>query len=296
MAWFVPIYVAGWFVPASRRAEWRWRWTTNLTHWRVLVERGELPPGSASAFFQRAFADACHERFGVLRFHRILRGPAVLFAAFAAALAIIAICSRGFAVTRRVIALANDFHLHPHYDYRYDVRGDRLFEYLTPIAIAAAVGIALLFFKRRSFRSLGYTQWSLLLFQVMAAHLLASLLWMEAGFAIRSHLTRGWLHYGVGGFGLAVTYIILVGRATLWSLADQRCRCPVCLHRLMLPVAMGSWASIFDPAATELVCEEGHGSLALMEREAEASPQDDRWIELDSSWRELFPKDAGKSR
>ncbi len=293
VAWFVPIYVAGWLVPASRRADWRRQWTSNLTHWRVLVQRGELPARSGRAFVRRAFQDACHERFGVLRPHRILRGPVFLAAMSTLAFLAIAICSHGFAATRHVIALANDFRLHPDRGYRYDFRGDRLVEYLAPILIAASIGAALLFLKRSTLRSLGLRSWALLLYEMLSLLLIGSLLWVEGGRALFSYLSREGFRFGLLAIGLAVTFILGYGFAAIWSITDQRRRCPVCLHRLIMPVAMGSWASVFDPAATELVCEQGHGSLSLIEVEAEASAAD-RWTELDSSWQYLFPKDPGK--
>jgi len=49
-----------------------------------------------------------------------------------------------------------------------------------------------------------------------------------------------------------------------WGLADQRKRCPVCLHPLSGPVEVGLPAHIFlDPHATELTCARGHGSLHI---------------------------------
>jgi hypothetical protein len=290
MVWLVPLYVAAWLVPASRRAEWRERWIANLCHWRVLADRGELPAWSGVAFLRRGFADACHERFGAVRYHRMLRGPAFLIVVQAAALLAVGFASHGFAATRHVLALISDMRLNPHHDYRYDIRGDRIFEYLTPVVVAAAIGVALVFVKKRSLRSLGWRLWTFMGVNVVSLHLISSLLWIEGGRAIRSHLVRPDLRIGVAGFGLGVAFMIGYGFLVLWSIADQRRRCPVCLHRLMMPVALGSWASIFDPAQTEFVCEEGHGSLALVEAEAEVSAAD-RWTELDSSWQYLFPKD-----
>jgi hypothetical protein len=52
-----------------------------------------------------------------------------------------------------------------------------------------------------------------------------------------------------------------------------------------MPVTIGSWASVFDPAITEFMCEEGHGSLSVAETYAD---EPDRWTSLDASWQELF--------
>ena len=60
--WRVPIYLAGWLVPARERAEWRRRWTANLDSCRVLVERGELPADSARELLSHACRDASRMR------------------------------------------------------------------------------------------------------------------------------------------------------------------------------------------------------------------------------------------
>jgi hypothetical protein len=294
--WRVPIYLAGWLVPARERGEWRRRWASNLDSWHVLVERGELPAGGGAAILSGACRDAFRERFGELRPAKLLRGPMFLVAACAGAIPLVGLCSHGFATCRALMATAQDMRLHPDLGFRYDLRGDRLFEYLAPVVIAACVGMALVFLKRRSLGSLGWRSWSLLLFKLVSIHLSASLLWVEGGHALRSQLTREGFRFGIAGFGLGLAFIFSFGFATLWCIADQRARCPVCLRRLVLPVRLGSWASsFFDPAATELVCEEGHGALALMETEDDAAAPD-RWVELDESWQYLFPPRSGKSR
>ena len=52
-----------------------------------------------------------------------------------------------------------------------------------------------------------------------------------------------------------------------------------------MPVTMGSWGSVLDPAMTESLCDSGHGALCQPES-AEGLP--DKWTKLDPSWRELF--------
>ena len=293
MAWMWPIWVAAWLVPAGRRAEWRCRWAANLTHCRVLIERGELPERTAAAFLRGLFNDAIYERFGPLRVYRFLRGPVFPVALEIAALVAIVLASRGLTSCRYLIGLARDIHLHPDLGFRYDLRGDRLFEYLVPCLTAAGVGAALLLVQRRSLRSLGWRSWALLSFQVSAMFCAGSLLWIEGGRALRSVIVREGFRFGVAGIGLAVALVVFFGGAVRWCIADQRRRCPVCLHRLIMPVTIGSWASVFDPAATELMCEEGHGSLAMVEAEVEISAPD-RWIQLDASWSHLFSKPPAK--
>ena len=287
-AWRALIYFAGWLVPARGRAEWRLRRVSDLAGWRVLVERGEVAAGSIRPLVTRALGDAVHERFGVLRPHRLLRAPLFWIAASLSALLAIAIASHGFQITRALIELAQDIHRRPNLGVLYDRRGDRLFVYLSPIVVATAVGCALLFLKRHALDGRGWRCRAMLAFQVVSIHAGSSLLWIEGGHALRAALANEGFRLGIAGFGLAIVFIVGFGYAVLWCIADQRSRCPVCLHRLVLPVTMGSWASsLFDPAATELVCEKGHGSLAVMESQA-GGEAPDRWIELDESWQYLF--------
>jgi hypothetical protein len=59
----------------------------------------------------------------------------------------------------------------------------------------------------------------------------------------------------------AVMLIAAMCWAVLWSKADQQPRCAFCLRRLVLPVRTGSWASVFEPANIEWLCEDGHGAF-----------------------------------
>ena len=291
LMWRVAVFIVGFLAPSADRREWRRKWASNLRDWRVLVERGELPAASGTQLIRGAFNEAYRDRFGTVHFHRMMRGPAFLIAVNLAAFLLLAVLSRGFAVFRLLVALAQDYTNFPNPGVRFDPRGDRLVAYFVPIVIAAAIGLALLFLRRRALRSLGWKSSLLLAFNVSMLYATSSLLWIEGGHALRSHIAREGFRFGVAGLGLAIVFILTFGFATLWSISDQRRRCPVCLHRLIMPVTMGSWASIFDPAATELVCEAGHGSLSLIEDEAEISPLD-HWTQLDSSWQYLFRKNT----
>jgi hypothetical protein len=70
-----------------------------------------------------------------------------------------------------------------------------------------------------------------------------------------------------GGLLLAIAFVALFDWIILWSFDDQRRRCPVCLRRLVLPVRIGTWASVFEPVTTEWVCDMGHGSVCVNEVE-----------------------------
>ncbi len=73
-----------------------------------------------------------------------------------------------------------------------------------------------------------------------------------------------------------------------WAILDQARRCPTCLRRLAMPVTLGSWSSsLLEPASTELLCDEGHGSLRFSEAHTTLG-EIRRWITLDDSWHDLF--------
>jgi hypothetical protein len=80
--------------------------------------------------------------------------------------------------------------------------------------------------------------------------------------------------------------------ATRWSFIEQRHRCPVCLKRLALPVTLGSWSSVLEPATTEFLCEKGHGSLSVTEN---GSGAPDHWTVFDVSWQSLFETTPAKA-
>lgn len=75
----------------------------------------------------------------------------------------------------------------------------------------------------------------------------------------------------------------------LWSLADQRARCRVCLRLLCFPVRVGCpGCLLLDWSGTELLCTEGHGVLHVPHLAPSWDDESDRWIALDDSWQELF--------
>jgi MacB-like protein len=94
------------------------------------------------------------------------------------------------------------------------------------------------------------------------------------------------------GLSLIVSILYLLGLAGIvrFSYVDQRLRCPVCLRSLAMPVTMGSWSSwLLEPASTEFLCEQGHGSLYVSETHSSGT-ESEKWENLDDSWRDLFKK------
>ncbi len=276
------IRIASWIVPARRRFDWRAHRLFALSNWWLLVERGELVPSEGGALCRRAFHEAWAERFEGVNLRHVARSPLFVFAGIAVALALIAVFSHGFAVTRSVIDVAQDMRVRA--VPSYDLRGDRIFVHVAPILLALTTGLTLLVMGCLSLRARGWRYWSFLALKVAGAFVLIPLFWVEAGTATRSHIAaEGWRV--AAGLTMALGFVVAVGRAVIWSVADQRRRCPSCLRRLVLPVSVGSWASQFEPSATEMLCEDGHGALALSDAETNGQ---DRWTELDESWRALF--------
>ena len=76
--------------------------------------------------------------------------------------------------------------------------------------------------------------------------------------------------------------------AVSWAFTDQRQRCPTCMRSLRGPARMGppSW-SLLDSNATEEMCDRGHGLLHQPGWQTNWF-ENARWLQLDSTWRELF--------
>lgn len=93
---------------------------------------------------------------------------------------------------------------------------------------------------------------------------------------------------GSGPF-LVWLYILGTMGVLFWSLADQRARCRVCLRLLCFPVRIGCpGCLLLDWSGTELLCAEGHGVLHVPHLAASWDEEEEHWIALDESWRELF--------
>ena len=131
----------------------------------------------------------------------------------------------------------------------------------------------------------GWQYWAFLAVKTVFLILLPSLLWIEL--TMRARLIQNEVTVLLTRVLPALSFLVVCACAVWWSFADQRRRCPVCLQRLTMPVTMGSWGSVLEPATTELLCEFGHGSLCIPDG-VEGAP--DRWTEMDPSWSELFGK------
>ena len=271
--------------PEEDRAEWNARWSSRLWNLWILAGRGELgarAPAESARLCRDAIAAAFWMRFNHATVRRWLRGPGAVLTAGGAALIVLALVSRGFATTRQVLYTAVEWYIEPRH-LKYDPRADLVVAHFVPLLMALLVGAVVVLLGRRSLGRAGWRYWLYLAAKLLLVTLLLPELWIEGGGAMRAHIVAGTLRVAV------VTAFTLVffgafGCTVIWIFADQRHRCPVCLGRLALPVTFGSWASVFDPVTTEMVCDEGHGSLCVAESEISG---EDRWIKLDTSWKEF---------
>ena len=93
---------------------------------------------------------------------------------------------------------------------------------------------------------------------------------------------------------LMLVFLLFAGALYL-AVWDQRYRCRVCLRRLRMPIATGSWSQIllFGRPQIEYICPYGHGTLREDDLHisgmsaAEWTPHsDDIWAELTVSGKE----------
>ena len=73
-----------------------------------------------------------------------------------------------------------------------------------------------------------------------------------------------------------------------WVIADQRNRCPECLHLLESAIRVGTASSTFlDCHVAEAACPRGHGLLHSPESGVSYTSAA-RWLHLDPSWKQVF--------
>jgi hypothetical protein len=101
--------------------------------------------------------------------------------------------------------------------------------------------------------------------------------------------------YSLGYTIIALVLFLLFTAALYFAIRDQRYRCRVCLRRLRMPVATGSWSRMlqFGRPRIEYICPYGHGTLKedglqiLGLENPEWTPHsDDLWEELCASSKE----------
>jgi hypothetical protein len=288
--WRWLIYAAGWMAPAAARADWRSRWDSRLQNLYILMERGHVPahlPGYASILCRDAFVNACRLRFAPIDWGSWPRSAGFLMCSAFAIVALTAVGSHGFRNTRSLVDAAASWVEYPvprlpnMARAPYDPRANRVIAHMIPLMLALATSVVMVLIGRLPRGRYGWRYWVFLAGKTVAVMAIVPVWWIEGGAAVRARIPNQVLSMAIGGVALTLVFIAAFGAATVWVVADQRLRCPICLRRLAMPVAIGSWASTFEPPATELLCEVGHGSLCVSES---AGGEPDRWVALDDSW------------
>jgi hypothetical protein len=276
---------AAWLAPADGRAEWNARWSGRLWNLWILIDRGELAargPTETLRLCRDAIRAAFWMRFNPVTFRRWTHGPGVVFTAGGVGLVLLALLSHGFRGLRQLIYVTIEWKIDPRI-YKYDPRADFIVGHFAAIVMAWLVGAAIATLCGRVLNHSGWKYWAFLGGKLLLIGGLGPLLWLEFGGFLRANMApNGWRVALTTASTLA--FFGAFGCCVIWAFADQRQRCPDCLGYLALPVTIGSWASVFNPVTTELICDEGHGSLCMAESEMSG---DDRWIKLDASWREF---------
>jgi hypothetical protein len=120
----------------------------------------------------------------------------------------------------------------------------------------------------------------------------ALLWWINLYFKPRTPL----LHVNLYRFGYDLGYTSLVGVCFLlgylviyFAVRDQRYRCRVCLRRLRMPVARGSWSMMlqFGRPQMQYICPYGHGKLDVAELQITGT-QNPEWTQHGDLWEELM--------
>lgn len=279
------IQAASCIVPAHSRSAWRGRWQGNLAAWWTLVQRGEITTrGSADMLHEwsGAFPDAFGTRVGKESLRDWARRPSFLLACTSMLLLLMAAISRGFTATRTMFHVASRIHFgRPGLDPAFE----SLVPYGIVFAFALATGIALIALRDQPLRGYGWRYHAFLGAKLMSVVVIGPVLWLETSAAVRLLLPKHEAFVVIPGLLFAAAFLFGFAFALGWCFTDQRRRCPNCLKRLAMPVTIGTWGSQLEPAITELLCDEGHGSLYLPETQ---SGERDRWASLDPSWQELF--------
>jgi hypothetical protein len=157
-------------------------------------------------------------------------------------------------------------------------------------AVSLGLAIALLQWLRSGWR-LGNCSWAVLRYW---AFFFAKSALLTAGVAAACAELSAWNTLGLHSYKFVVSLladwlvVLSVLLAFEWAILDQARRCPVCLRLLSTPFTSGSWSSaLIDPASTELLCDQGHGTLCVSESYTTLG-EIRRWVTLEDSWRDVL--------
>jgi hypothetical protein len=145
--------------------------------------------------------------------------------------------------------------------------------------------------------------WAYLLAKVAAAGAALYGIFIAIGFLPESEVNRSFREdYGQPRFAqdlsytFAVLLFYLLCAGVLYLIVwDQKRRCRICLARLRMPVATGSWTHLLliGPPKTEYICPFGHGTLKVPELQITGRENPD-WKANEDIWTELYSLDDKK--
>jgi hypothetical protein len=273
--------LGSWIVPRNQRDVWTTSHFARHDAFWTLVDRGEIIPNphDTASLARETLGDAVAMRIRPAALAEWLQGPAFLAQVALALFIALGLATYGFASTRRL------FHLLLTVDFQtVDPRQNTLIAHGIPMLFALFIGSVLATGTGRwPGGGHGWRYWAFLSFKTISSATLVTLFWIEL--VAKLHPTYNNPFSVLPALLATFAYVAFFGFTIEWCLSDQRARCPVCLNRLAMPVSVGSWASILEPARTELVCSSGHGSLAITEADTARA---DQWTNMDNSWKDLF--------
>jgi hypothetical protein len=157
-------------------------------------------------------------------------------------------------------------------------------------AVSLGLAAALLQWLRSCWRLRSYS-WAALRYW---AFFFAKSALLAAGVATACAELSAWntlgLHSNKFVLSLLADWLVVLGvlLAFQWAILDQARRCPVCLRLLSSPFTSGSCSSaLIEPASTELLCDQGHGTLCVSDSYTTLG-EIRRWVTLEDSWRDVL--------
>lgn len=288
------IWAAGWLVPPQERKQWRKAHESALCAWWVLVERGEIPGGASRDMLRdtwHGFGQAFFCRFRREELAVFSRKPLPVYLGLAAAFGVIALASGGFSGTRDLYAVFTSVLAYSSLAFSnsmpavHDNTVNRLAGHLVPLGFAAVLAVVIFCLRAREMSWYGWRYRLYFAAKIAGLSVILPVTWVEMVPLLERLRFLGEGPMVAALAAAALVFPAIFAWAIRWAIVDQRERCPECLSRLTMPVRIGSWASVFEPAITELLCPEGHGTLSVLETE---DTEPEHWSALDESWRDLF--------
>lgn len=256
-------------VPSAQRPQWRTSNSAVLSSLWTLIQRGEFPRDAQillADFCRDCFRGALFTRFSPRRIVAAAGHPALPFGVFAGLLLLTSIVSGGLPTLSRLYA-------------EFGTATDFVAAHTFVLTLAGAIAVHAALNQPHAVH--GFRSALFLAAKTILGMFTLTCLWMESAAALHHALLPHETWWILSRLISTLLFLFASGWVVAWGMSDQRHRCPTCLRRLALPVSLGSWASVFDPATTILVCPQGHGSLAAPETQLNPA---DQWTNMDASW------------